>query len=183
MTSSFLSTTNYFNRICSMSLRDRVSRYVLYPQYAAKNSSLRRSQLLSELLLDRNNYKTMMKYIGDKNNLMLVMNLMRVKSPAMRLEAFHVFKIFVANPNKTDAVKQILAKNRTKLIAYLANFTTEREDTNFNSERQLLINTLEALQIGSPTSGECLPLLISRPNYRPDKAVRNPPPASAGTAE
>lgn len=95
----------------------------------------------------------MMKYIGDKNNLMLVMNLMRVKSPAMRLEAFHVFKIFVANPNKTDAVKQILAKNRTKLIAYLANFTTEREDTNFNSERQLLITTLEALQISSPKGG------------------------------
>ena len=40
----------------------------------------------------------------------------------MQFEAFHVFKVFVANPRKPDDVKQILVANRDKLIAYLEKF-------------------------------------------------------------
>ena len=38
----------------------------------------------------------MMKYIGNKENLKLIMNLLRIKSTAIQFEAFHVFKARVA---------------------------------------------------------------------------------------
>mmetsp|Transcript_10562 Transcript_10562/g.12044 ORF Transcript_10562/g.12044 Transcript_10562/m.12044 type:complete len:410 (-) Transcript_10562:352-1581(-) len=120
-------------------------------QYVTQRQSLK---LLSELLLDRQNYNTMIRFIGDKKNLILVMNLMRVKSPAMRLEAFHVFKIFVANPHKTQEITEILQRNRDKLVAYLKNFTTEREDENFQEERKLLISTMVALPPFEKKEGE-----------------------------
>mmetsp|Transcript_11725 Transcript_11725/g.13486 ORF Transcript_11725/g.13486 Transcript_11725/m.13486 type:complete len:408 (-) Transcript_11725:1011-2234(-) len=111
-------------------------------QYVTQRQSLK---LLSELLLDRQNYNTMIRFISKKENLILVMNLMRVKSPAMRLEAFHVFKIFVANPQKTEEITEILQRNRDKLVTYLKNFSTDREDSHFLEERKLLIKTMLAL--------------------------------------
>lgn len=53
--------------------------------------------------------------------------------------AFHVFKIFVANPSKTPEIESTLFKNRVKLIAYLQNFHTENDDPQFVDERRLLI--------------------------------------------
>ncbi|KAJ3262604.1 hypothetical protein HK103_000133 [Boothiomyces macroporosus] len=50
-------------------------------------------QLLGELLLDRNNYSIMLKYIASPDNLRLMMNLLREKSKNIQFEAFHVFKV------------------------------------------------------------------------------------------
>jgi len=111
-------------------------------QYVTQRQSLK---LLGELLLDRQNYNVMIKYIGDKENLKIIMNLMRVKSPAIQMEAFHVFKVFVANPRKTEPVAQILSRNRDKIIAYLSNLTGG-EDGQFVEERNLLIETLSKMK-------------------------------------
>ena len=37
-----------------------------------------------------------------------------------------MFKIFVANPNKTKPVLEILQKNKDKLIAFLTQFHTDK---------------------------------------------------------
>ncbi len=50
-------------------------------------------QLLVEILLDHSNFKVMMRYIQEKDNLKLMMNLLRDPSPNIRLEAFHLFKV------------------------------------------------------------------------------------------
>ena len=65
--------------------------------YATKRQVL---QLLSELLLDPVNFTVMQKYIASKKHLKQNMLLLREPSAALRMDAFHVFKIFVANPNK-----------------------------------------------------------------------------------
>lgn len=52
----------------------------------------------------------------------MMMNLLRDTSANIQFEAFHVFKVFVANPKKPDAIAQILLNNRDKLVAYLKNF-------------------------------------------------------------
>mmetsp|Transcript_6674 Transcript_6674/g.10522 ORF Transcript_6674/g.10522 Transcript_6674/m.10522 type:complete len:405 (+) Transcript_6674:65-1279(+) len=129
-------------------------------QYVTQRQSLK---LLGELLLDRQNYSVMIRYIGDKDNLKIIMNLMRVKSPAIQMEAFHVFKVFVANPKKADAVAQILARNRDKIIAYLRTLNTENEDDQFVEERNLLIGTLSAMTVAPKAAAA--------------------PPAAAGTSE
>ncbi|KAK2119087.1 hypothetical protein P7K49_000473 [Saguinus oedipus] len=53
-------------------------------------------QLLGELILDRHNFAIMTKYISKPENLKLMMNLLRDKSPNIQFEAFHVFKLIVA---------------------------------------------------------------------------------------
>jgi hypothetical protein len=50
-------------------------------------------KLLSQILLDRHNFRSMMRYIGDKNNLRIVMNLLRVNDKGIQHETFDVFKV------------------------------------------------------------------------------------------
>ena len=68
-----------------------------------------------ELLLDRANFTVMTKYISNPNNLKLMMNLLKNPSKNIQFEAFHVFKVFVANPNKDRAILDILLKNKEKV--------------------------------------------------------------------
>ncbi|KAF1324382.1 Calcium-binding protein, partial [Globisporangium splendens] len=91
--------------------------------YVTRRQSLK---LLGEILLDRSNFDIMMKYIGEKENLKMMMNLLRDTSANIQFEAFHVFKVFVANPKKPDAISQILLNNREKLVAYLKNFQNSK---------------------------------------------------------
>uniref|UniRef100_A0A5F9DBJ4 Calcium binding protein 39 like n=1 Tax=Oryctolagus cuniculus TaxID=9986 RepID=A0A5F9DBJ4_RABIT len=68
--------------------------------YVTKRQSLK---LLGELILDRHNFAIMTKYISKPENLKLMMNLLRDKSPNIQFEAFHVFKVFVARVRKSEA--------------------------------------------------------------------------------
>jgi hypothetical protein len=46
-------------------------------------------QLLGELLLDRANFKIMMRYINDPENLKTMMNLLKGQTKQIQFEAFH----------------------------------------------------------------------------------------------
>ncbi|NWY01814.1 CB39L protein, partial [Nothoprocta ornata] len=104
-------------------------------------------QLLGELILDRHNFAIMTKYISKPENLKLMMNLLRDKSPNIQFEAFHVFKVFVASPNKTQPIVEILLKNQPKLIEFLSNFQKERtDDEQFTDEKNYLIKQIRDLK-------------------------------------
>ncbi|XP_065185240.1 calcium-binding protein 39-like [Sycon ciliatum] len=112
--------------------------------YVTKRQSLK---LLGELLLDRHNFATMSKYISNVDNLKQMMNLLRDKSRNIQYEAFHVFKVFVANPNKNKLILDILLKNREKLIDFLGRFHNDRsEDEQFTDEKAYLIKQIQELQ-------------------------------------
>merc|ERR1719495_1324088 len=97
--------------------------------------------------LDAHNFVIMTKYISSQDNLKLMMNLLRDKSRNIQFEAFHVFKVFVANPNKTQPILDILVKNKDKLVEFLLNFHTDRtEDEQFNDEKTYLIKQIKELQ-------------------------------------
>jgi calcium binding protein 39 len=102
-------------------------------------------KLLADLLLDRCNFSLMMRYIASKDNLKTIMNMLRDKSPNIQFEAFHVFKVFVANPSKPADIALVLYKNKDKLITFLNNFYSDKEDAQFNEEKCLLIETLSHL--------------------------------------
>jgi calcium binding protein 39 len=53
--------------------------------------------------------------------------------------------VFVANPDKPASVAMILSKNKAKLITYLEDFQTTREDESFQSERSMLLSLLAEL--------------------------------------
>jgi calcium binding protein 39 len=104
-------------------------------------------QILSTVLLTRSNYAVMIRYVNSRANLILVMHLLRDMSPHITLDAFHVFKVFVANPNKIPEVVKILKDNSAKLCAYLETLHKDKEasDTQFRDEKALIIATLRAL--------------------------------------
>ena len=63
------------------------------------------------------------------------------------MDAFHVFKVFVANPNKPPEVIKILKDNRVKLCRYLTTLHQDKEasDAQFRDEKRLIIATIEGL--------------------------------------
>ena len=112
--------------------------------YVTKRQSLK---LLGELLLDRHNFSVMTKYISNPDNLKLMMHMLKEKSRNVQFEAFHVFKVFVANPNKPKPILDILLRNQDKLVEFLSKFHTDRtEDEQFNDEKAYLIKQIKELK-------------------------------------
>ena len=94
--------------------------------------------------------------------------MLREKSRNIQFEAFHVFKVdlikslpvfhlniihcdlikvFVANPNKPKPITDILLRNKEKLIDFLSNFHSDRnEDEQFNDEKAYLIKQIKELK-------------------------------------
>merc|ERR1712187_147722 len=105
--------------------------------------------LLSELLLEKTNFNLMIAYIAQKENLKIAMTLLKNESNAISHEAFHIFKVFVANPKKERDIHIVLWKNKEKLITFLTNFLPEKakEDEAFAEEKKIVIKHLESLPI------------------------------------
>lgn len=110
--------------------------------YVTKRQSLK---LLGEILLDRANFNVMTKYIANEANLKMMMNLLRDKSKNIQFEAFHVFKVFVANPKKPPQIETILRRNKDKLLRFLKDFHNDKDDEQFSDEKQFLIVQIEGL--------------------------------------
>ncbi|KIK00639.1 hypothetical protein K443DRAFT_99901 [Laccaria amethystina LaAM-08-1] len=115
---------------------------ILSNNYVTKRQSLK---LLGEILLDRANFNVMTRYIANEANLKMMMNLLRDKSKNIQFEAFHVFKVFVANPKKPPQIESILRRNKDKLLAFLKSFHNDKEDEQFSDEKQFLIVQIQGL--------------------------------------
>lgn len=111
--------------------------------YVTKRQSIK---LLGEILLDRANYNVMTAYVDRGEHLKLCMNLLRDDRKMVQYEAFHVFKVFVANPNKSVAVQRILINNRDRLLKFLPKFLEDRtDDDQFTDEKSFLVRQIELL--------------------------------------
>ena len=75
------------------------------------------------------------------------MKLLRDRSASIQYEAFHVFKIFVANPRKEGVVLELLRRNQEKLLAFLRDFLPQREgtDEHFRDEKSFLLEEIAKL--------------------------------------
>ncbi|SPO22786.1 related to HYM1 - component of the RAM signaling network [Ustilago trichophora] len=111
------------------------------PNYVTKRQSLK---LLGEILLDRTNFTVMTRYISSEDNLKMMMNLLRDRSKNIQFEAFHVFKVFVANPKKPPGVEGILRRNRERLVKFLADFHNDKDDEQFVDEKSYVLQIIEA---------------------------------------
>ncbi|SJX61003.1 related to HYM1-component of the RAM signaling network [Sporisorium reilianum f. sp. reilianum] len=111
------------------------------PNYVTKRQSLK---LLGEILLDRTNFTVMTRYISSEDNLKMMMNLLRDRSKNIQFEAFHVFKVFVANPKKPAQIENILRRNSERLVKFLAEFHNDKDDEQFVDEKQYVLQIIEA---------------------------------------
>lgn len=112
--------------------------------YVTRRQSLK---LLGELLLDRANVKLMVRFVGEVQHLMQMMMMLKDSSRSIQFEAFHVFKVFVANPSKPQPIIDILANNKEKLLKYLEEFHTDRDESDemFKEEKAVLIREISML--------------------------------------
>merc|ERR1719384_1190032 len=132
--------TNYDAFFCQFNELIQSDNYVTQRQFL---------NLLSELLLEKTNFNLMIAYIAQKENLKIAMTLLKNDSNAISHEAFHIFKVFVANPKKARDIHIVLWKNKEKLITFLQNFLPEKakEDEAFAEEKKIVIKHLKDLPI------------------------------------
>ncbi|KAL0889378.1 hypothetical protein Bca101_013361 [Brassica carinata] len=103
-------------------------------------------KLLGDILLDRSNSAVMTKYVSSRDNLRILMNLLRESSKSIQIEAFHVFKLFVANQNKPADIVNILVANRSKLLRLLADLKPDKEDERFEADKSQVLREIAALE-------------------------------------
>ncbi|KAL8926381.1 MAG: hypothetical protein Q9208_002924 [Pyrenodesmia sp. 3 TL-2023] len=125
----------FFNRYNSMLVQSG--------SYVTKRQSIK---LLGEILLDRANYSIMTQYVESGEHLKICMTLLKDDRKMVQYEGFHVFKVFVANPNKSPPVQRILVNNRERLLRFLPTFLEDRtEDEQFTDEKSFLIRQIESM--------------------------------------
>ncbi|KAK9681431.1 hypothetical protein RND81_10G001600 [Saponaria officinalis] len=103
-------------------------------------------KLLGDMLLDRSNSATMTKYVSSRENLRILMNLLRESSKTIQIEAFHVFKLFAANQNKPADISNILVANKSKLLRLLGELKTDKEDEQFDSDKAQVMQEIASLE-------------------------------------
>ena len=128
---------------------DRFVPHLLFANEHPNNYMTKRGalQILASVLLTRTNYTVMVRFVASARNLKVILLLLRHTSPHITLDAFHVFKVFVANPHKPPEVIKILKDNQVKLCAYLKTLHADKaqSDAQFRDEKALIIATIEAL--------------------------------------
>ncbi|GJN11195.1 hypothetical protein PR202_ga29368 [Eleusine coracana subsp. coracana] len=119
--------------------------YIQLPNFDIASDASATFKLLGDMLLDRSNSAVMMRYVSSKDNLMILMNLLRDSSKNIQIEAFHVFKLFAANKNKPPEVVNILVTNRSKLLRFFAGFKIDKEDEQFEADKEQVIKEISGL--------------------------------------
>nr|GEV39116.1 hypothetical protein [Tanacetum cinerariifolium] len=98
------------------------------------------------MLLDRSNSAVMTRYASSRDNLRILMNLLRESSKSIQIEAFHVFKLFAANQNKPADIVSILVANRSKLLRLFADFKPDKEDEQFEADKAQVVREIAGLE-------------------------------------
>ncbi|KAF8364800.1 hypothetical protein HHK36_033225 [Tetracentron sinense] len=88
-------------------------------------------KLLGDILLDRSNSAVMMRYVSSRDNLRILMNLLR---------------LFAANQNKPLDIVGILVANRSKLLRFFGDFKIDKEDEQFEADKAQVIKEIAALE-------------------------------------
>ncbi|XP_019183182.1 PREDICTED: putative MO25-like protein At5g47540 [Ipomoea nil] len=110
-------------------------------------------KLLGEILLDRSNCSVMVRYVSSLDNMVILMNLLRESSKSIQIDAFHVFKLFVANKNRPSEIASVLANNKNKLLRLLEVLKTDKEDDIFEADKVEIIKEISQLDSPGQSSG------------------------------
>uniref|UniRef100_A0A453FUA0 Mo25-like protein n=1 Tax=Aegilops tauschii subsp. strangulata TaxID=200361 RepID=A0A453FUA0_AEGTS len=122
---------------------ERYTRILTSTNYVTRRQSVK--QFLSEFLLEPSNSKIMKRYIQEVRFLNIMIGLLKDSSKNIKICAFHVFKVFVANPNKPPGIIEALRDNRKELLKLLHNLPASKGEDELDEERDLIIHRIEKL--------------------------------------
>ncbi|PIA52802.1 hypothetical protein AQUCO_01000576v1 [Aquilegia coerulea] len=92
------------------------------------------------------NSEVMKLYVNSKDNLMTVMKLLRDTSKKIQIEAFYVFRLFVANERKPTDIMYILIANKSKLLQFFGDFKMDEEEEHFEEDKAEVVEEIKALK-------------------------------------
>lgn len=101
------------------------------------------THLLNEVLQYSKSF--LFNYTDDHTSLKVVMLLLSDKLKNMNLEGFQLLRLFVARPNKSQKVFDILVKNKANFIKFFENFALDPENANLKEERNYVVKEIEQL--------------------------------------
>ncbi|KAJ0045486.1 hypothetical protein Pint_03994 [Pistacia integerrima] len=110
-------------------------------------------KLLGDILLERSNSAVMIRYVSLKDNLRILMNLLRESSKNIQMDAFHVFKLFAANQNKPPEIMNVPIANQDKLLRFFADFNNgDKEDEQFEEDKAQVMAEIAKLKLELQTN-------------------------------
>ncbi|XBI66451.1 hypothetical protein VPH35_046024 [Triticum aestivum] len=121
---------------------ERYTRILTSANYVTRRQSVK---FLSEFLLEPSNSKIMKRYIQEVRFLNIMIGLLKDSSKNIKICAFHVFKVFVANPNKPPGIIEALRDNRKELLKLLHDLPASKGEDELDEERDLIIQRIEKL--------------------------------------
>ncbi|VFQ70208.1 unnamed protein product [Cuscuta campestris] len=68
-------------------------------------------------------------------------------SKPIQLDAFHVFKLFVANTNRPPGITSVLANNKEKLLRLFAGLRMDKDDELFESDKTQIMKEISGLEL------------------------------------
>eukprot|EP00850_Spirogloea_muscicola_P001896 SM000007S20856 [mRNA] locus=s7:679972:682988:+ [translate_table: standard] len=128
---------------------ERFNKLLESPEYIIRRQM---TELLADMLSNKANINVVVQYVQSLANLRILMNLLKDSSKSIQLEAFHVFKIFVANGNKPPEVANTLANNKEKLLRFLQDFKLDKENKQFEEDKKTVMIAVEQLPAVHPSS-------------------------------
>ena len=84
-------------------------------------------------------------YLANEKNLVKLMNTMASQYKNISIEAYHVFKLFVAFEPKPEIITKILKQNSKMLIDFIKGLLADCDDEESQQERDYVLMTLGIL--------------------------------------
>ncbi|KAM7271662.1 hypothetical protein ACFE04_030876 [Oxalis oulophora] len=119
------------------------SKLLEYNNYVTRRQALK---LLGDILQNRSNAGVMTRYVSSKDNLRILMNLLRESSKSIQKEAFNSFKLFATNQNKPPDIVSILVANRSKLLRLLSELKLDKDDEQFELDKDQVMKEIKSLE-------------------------------------
>ncbi|XP_020103983.1 putative MO25-like protein At5g47540 isoform X2 [Ananas comosus] len=119
--------------------------YIQNQNFDIESEAFATFKLLGDMLLDRSNSAVMVRYVSSMDYLRVLMGLLTDESMTIRIEAFHVIKLFIANQNKPREIVFILAKNKEKLLRHIEEIKMEKGNDQFEADKSQVIQEIAGL--------------------------------------
>lgn len=112
----------------------------------SKNYMIQRQTLalLTKILMLKKFQKVMFLYSTLVDTFSYLLSLFEIStSECLKYDIFNVLKIFIANPNKTQDIKKLIASKRTTLIDSISDFKiTKKHQEEFVGDKAILLHVL-----------------------------------------
>ena len=120
---------------------DRIHSTLNESNYAACRQSLK---LIGEIIVQYPSFQQ--KYLKDEKNLIVIMKFMASQYKLISMEAFHIFKLFVAIEGRPEPITKILRANQEKLTQFIKTLLDGVEEQELQREKDYLLMELAYLK-------------------------------------